>query len=178
MEEADQLYSKGKNAESIPLVEEALRIAEQAFGSEDRMYVRHLMENLAIRYKEEREYDQSLTLHKRLLSLDEQEYGPWSHPTQWQLDRMAELYVLQGNYAEAEPIYERLVESENRLKTADVMLIRYMMSHVECLRKLGKSEEADMAEAATELGQMKIHLDAAYQTHAIAARKSLFDYLG
>ncbi len=45
-------------------------------------------------------------------------------------------------------------------------------------QQVANLEEADLAEAATELSQMKIHLDAAYQTHAVASRKSLFDYIG
>lgn len=39
-------------------------------------------------------------------------------------------------------------------------------------------EEADLAEAATEMTQARLQLDAAFQTRASTPRKSLFDYLG
>ncbi|MBL8173771.1 MAG: hypothetical protein JNK48_03830 [Bryobacterales bacterium] len=39
-------------------------------------------------------------------------------------------------------------------------------------------EEADLADAATELTQARLQLDAAFQTRANTPRKSLFDYLG
>jgi flagellar hook-associated protein 3 FlgL len=39
-------------------------------------------------------------------------------------------------------------------------------------------EEADLAEAATDLTQARLQLDAAFQTRANTPRRSLFDYLG
>lgn len=45
-------------------------------------------------------------------------------------------------------------------------------------RQVADIEEADLAEAATELTQSKTGLDAAFQTRATAPRRSLFDYLG
>ncbi|MBI3684654.1 MAG: hypothetical protein HY235_30155 [Acidobacteria bacterium] len=44
--------------------------------------------------------------------------------------------------------------------------------------RIASIEEADLAEAATDLGQARIGLDAALQARARTPRRSLFDYLG
>jgi flagellar hook-associated protein 3 FlgL len=45
-------------------------------------------------------------------------------------------------------------------------------------QQVANIEEADLAEAATELSQTKLGLDAAFQTRATTPRRSLFDYMG
>src|SRR5262249_4576937 len=64
---------------------------------------------------------------------------------------------------------------QNRVTEAIDTAAKFQLS---LKQQVANLEEADMTEAATELAQVKIHLDASYQTHAVASRKSLFDFLG
>ncbi len=52
-------------------------------------------------------YDEALPFWKKALKLGQREFGPEHPSTAMLLNNLAELYRLQGRYAEAEPLYKR-----------------------------------------------------------------------
>ncbi len=52
-------------------------------------------------------YDEALPFWKKALKLGQREFGPEQPSTAMLLNNLAELYRLQGRYAEAEPLHKR-----------------------------------------------------------------------
>ncbi len=52
-------------------------------------------------------YDEALPFWKKALELGQREFGPEQPSTAMLLNNLAELYRLQGRYAEAEPLHKR-----------------------------------------------------------------------
>ena len=101
-----QLYQRGKYTEAVPIAQEAVQVAEAAFGS-DHPNVATSLNFLANLYHLQGKYTQAQPLYQRALGIDEKALGP-EHPyVATSLYNMAALYKAQGKYAEAEPLYLR-----------------------------------------------------------------------
>ncbi len=67
------------------------------------------------------------------------------------LNNLARLYHSQGNYEEAEPLYERaLVIKEKVLGLEHPGLVGLLENYADLLRNLGRTAEADRLEAQAE----------------------------
>jgi tetratricopeptide (TPR) repeat protein len=69
------LRSRTRYAESLPLVQQALKIAEQVLESDDSNLAMFL-NNLALVHEDQKQYEQALLLYQRALKIREKAYGP------------------------------------------------------------------------------------------------------
>ena len=104
--QASELYHQGKTADAIPIVAEALKVAEAAFGSDDPR-VATTLNNLAVLYKELGKYADAEPLQKRALRIHEKTLGPEDDKVAIDLNNLGALYGDQGRYADAEPLFQR-----------------------------------------------------------------------
>jgi CHAT domain-containing protein/Tfp pilus assembly protein PilF len=100
-EQVEQLYAQGRYAEAVPLAQEALRMAEATFGSNDPNVALSLL-SLGTLYKQEANYAQAESLDRRALSIYENALGPEHPGVAVALNNLGALYWQQGRYAEAE----------------------------------------------------------------------------
>jgi tetratricopeptide (TPR) repeat protein/CHAT domain-containing protein len=104
----DQLQKQGKTTESIPLAQDAVRVAEATFGT-DHANTADALETLGVAHTALGNYPEAEPLLKRALAIRERCYGPESAPVGESLHAIGELQIQQGNYAEAEPLLNHAV---------------------------------------------------------------------
>jgi CHAT domain-containing protein/Tfp pilus assembly protein PilF len=104
--QASDLYHQGKTADAIPIVAEALKVAEAAFGSDDPR-VATTLNNLSVLYKELGKYADAEPLQKRALRIHEKTLDPEDDKVAIDLNNLGELYSDLGRYADAEPLFQR-----------------------------------------------------------------------
>ncbi len=103
-----ELYEQGKYAEAMPLAEEAVTLAEGAYGHEDPTVGRSLT-YLAMLYDKQGRSGEAEPLYKRALAIYESAVGPEHSDTEISLSNLADFYYAQGRYSEAEPLYRRVL---------------------------------------------------------------------
>ena len=69
---------------------------------------------MALLYKEQKNWSESLQLYQRALKIDETALGPDHPQTLLCENNLAELYEVQGNYSEGLPLFERTAEGTMR----------------------------------------------------------------
>jgi tetratricopeptide (TPR) repeat protein len=109
--EAHNLSRQGMYLEATKVAEEALKFAEQKFGS-DHPHVRVYVNNLAQIHDSKGEYDQVELLYKRALAITEKALGPESRINSMylqSLNNLVKLYNSQGKYDEVELLYKRAI---------------------------------------------------------------------
>ena len=109
--------SQGQYEQAEPLYQRALGIKEKALGP-DHPSTATSLNNLALLYKSQGQYEQAEPLYQRALGIREKALGP-DHPdrekalgpdhpdTATSLNNLAALYDSQGQYEQAEPLYQR-----------------------------------------------------------------------
>jgi tetratricopeptide (TPR) repeat protein/CHAT domain-containing protein len=111
--EVVRLYKAGDYAAATVKAEEALRLAEEAFGP-DHPSTLASVNNLAGLYQAQGRYAEAEPLFWRSLKGVEKVLGP-DHPVTLSLvNSLAIFYHIQGRYAEAEPLYRRALEGRER----------------------------------------------------------------
>ena len=65
------------------------------------------LNNLALLYRAQGQYEKAAPLHERALAIWEQALGPEHPHVATSLNNLALLYDNQGQYGKAEPLYER-----------------------------------------------------------------------
>lgn len=108
-QKADQLSSAGKFSEALPIAQQALEVAEKAFGSNDAQTASAVY-TVGRVYKAMGEYAKAEPLFQRALIIDEKALGPEHSHVASQLNNLAELYVAMQEYAKAEPLYQRALK--------------------------------------------------------------------
>lgn len=106
MEQARQLYGAGRYTEGIPVVTEAVRVAEDTFGHGD-LHVAVSLSSLARMYREAGQYAPAGPLLERSVEITEKVLGPDDPHLAPILNDLAELYTDQGRYADAESLLQR-----------------------------------------------------------------------
>lgn len=100
------LYYRGQYAEAEPLLQRALAICEQEFGS-SHAETALALNALGSLYREQARYGEAETLLQRALAICEQALGA-SHPdTAENMNCLGLLYGYQGKFAEAEEFFQR-----------------------------------------------------------------------
>ncbi|HEU5378618.1 MAG TPA: tetratricopeptide repeat protein [Ktedonobacteraceae bacterium] len=100
------LYDRARYIEAEPLLQRALAIREQQFGS-DHPDTATSLNNLAVLYASQGKHEQARPLLQRALAIREQQLGSDHPSTASSLNSLAGLYAWQGKYTEAEPLYQR-----------------------------------------------------------------------
>ena len=110
---ATELYQQGKYAECVPVVTEALKIAEATFGPDDARIGTSLY-NLARTDDSLGRYGEAEPLYQRALRIDEKTLGPNHLDVANCLNSLALLYYNQGKYEQAEPLYQRALRIQEK----------------------------------------------------------------
>ena len=105
-EESARLYSAGKYAEAIPIVERMLQITEKSFGSVHLETIT-VLNGLALFYERNGDYAKAESAHLRVLQIKEKTLGSDNPEIVRTLKDFAAMYERKGDYTKAEPLYER-----------------------------------------------------------------------
>ena len=139
-------YQLGHYAEAQGQLEAALRTAEEAFGTQDRLA--QSLNRLATLYQAQGKHAEAEPLFKQALAIWEKAVGP-DHPNVATiLNNLAEVYRAQGKYDEAEPLQKRaLTIREKVLGPEHPDVAQILENYAALLRKTGRSAEANKMEA-------------------------------
>ena len=91
----NRLYKRGKYLEAVDVAKDALKVAEETFGSEHPNMALSLS-NLAILYHEQGKYVEADLLYKRALAISEKALGKDHPEVATVLENMAVLYEKFG----------------------------------------------------------------------------------
>ncbi len=145
--EGSALYREGKFAEALPVLQQALRLAESSFGAEDPTVAASLHAVASI-YHSQGKYAEAEPLYKRALEISEKYAGPKDSQVSQMLSSLAALYQAQGKLAEAEPLYKRSLAIAEKADGPDKEnLAAILTSYARLLRETRRPEEADQMEA-------------------------------
>ncbi len=105
MNQVRALYQQGKYREAVPSAKEALKVAEQTFGS-DHPHMVQSLNNLGVLYERQGQYAKAEPLYKRALGILEKAMP--NHPMVLAtLERLAEMYIEMGKDEKAVPLLNR-----------------------------------------------------------------------
>lgn len=146
MYRVDTLSQQGRYSNAIRVAEEALKVAENTFGSNHRK-VAESLNYLAGLYYHHGKYDQAEPLFRRALEIWEKALGP-DHPNvATSLNNLAGLYSAQGKYDHAEPLHKRALEIREKALGPDHPDVATTLENMADLyRKIGKINEAEKLE--------------------------------
>ncbi|MFO0778317.1 MAG: tetratricopeptide repeat protein [Nitrospira sp.] len=114
-EQVNELRRKGKDAEALPLAQQALAILEKLLGPAhpDTAYS---LNKLGMLYYSQGQYAQAQLLYERALAIRKTILGP-NHPsTAKSLNNLATIHEAQRRYAEAQPLYERALAIREKVR--------------------------------------------------------------
>jgi tetratricopeptide (TPR) repeat protein len=147
---ASLFYSEEKYAEAEPLFQRALAIREQ-IQETDHSALAVSLWWLAVLYEDTQRPREAIVLYERALPMYERAFGP-DHPTTRDIrEGYANLLVSQahhafqqGRYAEAEPLYQRILHlREQQLEPGHSDLTVSLSNLAECYREQDKYAEAE-----------------------------------
>jgi len=151
-----KLQGQGKNKEALPLAEEALHIAETTFGAENPNTATALG-RLGLTYFGLGEYDKAEPLYQRSLAIYQKNFGSYHPAIISILTNLADLYyragrsadmqavfkrtvsifdsraqqdLREGNYAEAEALYQRTLAIREKVIGADHTQVANNLEHL------------------------------------------------
>jgi tetratricopeptide (TPR) repeat protein len=107
-ERVRMLHQQDHLEEAIKVVEEAVPLAEQAYGPEHPR-VAEVLNNLGRLYRNQGQHAKAEPLHKHALAIYERSLGSEHDYVDTTLVDLVQLYVAQSNLAEAEAMYQRLL---------------------------------------------------------------------
>ena len=106
------LYKKGQVDDAIKIAEKALQVAEETFG-EKHPYVSASLNNIALLYLSQREYDKAESYYERSLKIAEELLGE-NHPRLIDiLEKMAQCCEAMGKYDKVDVIEDRIGDIED-----------------------------------------------------------------
>ena len=106
--EVVKLYKQHKYDEAFPLAKTALEIRKRVLGPEEPAVAAALI-NLAELYLAKRKYGDALTFYQPVLPIYEKGFGPVNDNTAIIVEILAFLRYVQGDFDEAERLYQRAV---------------------------------------------------------------------
>lgn len=140
---ANTLHQQRRYPEAESVYKEALKVAEDTFGS-DHSNVAISLNSLAELYISKGNYSEIESLYKRALDIVEKALGPDHPDVAISLMNLAELYYNQGRYTEAEPLYKRSLEILEEVLGPDHPEVVTMLEHMAALYKMiAKEDEAE-----------------------------------
>ncbi len=111
---AGYLLSQGRYRDAEPLLQRALRLSQQALGSEHPSVATSL-NNLAALYRSQGRYEEAKPLYQQALEMSRHLLGEAHPDVAISLNNLALLYRSQGRYEEAEPLYQQALEMRRHL---------------------------------------------------------------
>ena len=102
------LIEQGKFAEALPPAEEALKVADATFGSDDTRSATSALA-LGVLYQQKEDYARAEPLYRRSLATFDKALGPDNPISAKLVLALAVTCHKQKKYAEAEPLYQRLL---------------------------------------------------------------------
>jgi len=140
---ARKFHRQGHYTEAITAGQEAMRLAETAFGVADARFAA-AVNNLAEIYRMQARYADAEPLFLRALALREKAAGPDDPQVAATLNDLAELYQDEGRFAEAEQSYKRaLAIREKRLGPRRLEVAMTLNNLGELYRVEGRFAEAE-----------------------------------
>jgi tetratricopeptide (TPR) repeat protein len=152
---AIKLYDAGKYDQALPLLIQALAIAEKSAGM-DNPVVAVILDNLATVYLAKKEYSQAESALQRSLRIREKAFGPNALETSQSSFNLGDLYQISGNFAQATSFYERAFTIRERLlKPGDVNTVIAAFRYSCVLRKTNHPKDAEAVEARSQMNRDK-----------------------
>jgi hypothetical protein len=152
---AIKLYDAGKYDQAIPLLIQALGIAEKSAGM-DNPIVAIILDNLATVYLAKKEYGEAEAALQRSLRIREKAFGANSLETSQSSFNLGDLYQINGDFAQATSFYERAFAIRERLlKPGDVNTVITVFRYSCVLRKTNHPKDAEAVEARCQLNDDK-----------------------
>lgn len=145
------LTKQRKYPEAERLYVRWLEDAEKALGP-DHVRVVQVVYTLAKLHEDQERYERAEPLRKRLLATEERLYGPKSSGVPPKLNQLASLYEKQRRYKEAEELLRRSIEVGEKEGAIEAAALKDL---AQVLRKTGRTEEADQAEARAKFLNMR-----------------------
>jgi tetratricopeptide (TPR) repeat protein len=140
-------YRAGELTEAIPIAEQALAVAEEAFGPNDAR-VAQVLNDLGHLYLSQQDPAHAEGLHERALKIREQTFSGDGPAVVQSLNNLAKVYVAQERYAQAQPLFERAIAiTERHVPPMSPSLIAVLEPYASALRRDGKLEAAEVIEA-------------------------------
>ncbi len=147
-----QLFQKKSYALAIAAAQQALALAEQAYGTSDSRGAQILNDMGAI-HALEGHSNQAIPLYQRALSIRESQPAPDDAAIAQSLNNLAKSNSDQGHWADAEPLYARLLPIiERHYPPTDPHVLEVVHQYTDCLRALGKADEATLLETNIQKG--------------------------
>ncbi|WP_165423208.1 FxSxx-COOH system tetratricopeptide repeat protein [Ktedonosporobacter rubrisoli] len=121
------LLARGRYREADPLVEQAVKLAEQQQSLDRTSLIARLQQRAQLLWRQGK-YANAETLLERVLRLKEQHLGPTHLKTAEALNNLALVCYTQGKYEAAEPLYQRVLHIEEQqlgsshLRIADTLI--------------------------------------------------------
>jgi CHAT domain-containing protein/Tfp pilus assembly protein PilF len=141
--QAAQLQDQGRYGEALPIAQEAARVAEATFGTNNEITAASLNRLGNILSDLGRYPDAEATL-KRALAIGEKVLGPEHDGISTMLNNLASIYEDEGRYPEAEPLYKRsLAIDEKTLAPTDQKIGSDLNNLALLYAKQGRYAEAE-----------------------------------
>ncbi len=139
----EALWRGGKSsaAETRDLAERAVRLKEQALGSEDPGVAASLR-NLAIVLEDNHELDSARRTYERTLAIREKAFGPDHPDVARSLRDLANLHSNAGRYSKAREIYERALAIQEKGADSDPLELAGTLNNLAILMRLMGEFEA------------------------------------
>ena len=138
-----QLYEAGKYAETIPIAEEYLAVAEAKFGNQHPHYATGLGYLAHLYHLLDRPSDAE-PLFKRAVAIKEKVLGSDHTQVADALHELAEFYRKQGRFSEAEPLYQRVLSVAEKAMGPEHASVGIVLGNLaELYRAQGRHAEAE-----------------------------------
>ncbi|MFC1493715.1 tetratricopeptide repeat-containing protein [Thermodesulfobacteriota bacterium] len=106
------LYKKGQIDDAIKIAEKALKVAEDTFG-EKHPYVSASLNNIALLYMAQREYEKAESYYEKSLKIAEELLGENHLRLIDTLEKIAQCYEELGKYDKADSVKDRIENIED-----------------------------------------------------------------
>ena len=103
------LYEQGRNAEVLPLYQQALSLAEKEFGAESGMTTIYLA-NLGELYRRTGQWTEAIAAARRAPAIREKLFGPSDPRLATNLNGLACIYIDLGRHSEGEEFVTRALQ--------------------------------------------------------------------
>jgi len=140
---ANTLYQQRRYREAENIYKEAIKVAEDTFGS-DHPNVATSLNNLGELYISKGNYSEIEPLYERALAILEKALGPDHPDVAISSKNLAELYYNQGRYTEAVPLYKDSLKILKEVLGPDHPEVAILLEDIAALyKKIGKQDEAE-----------------------------------
>ncbi|MBI4342601.1 MAG: tetratricopeptide repeat protein [Candidatus Omnitrophica bacterium] len=135
-------YQFSGAAQAIPVAQQALAVAEEAFGP-DHERVAQVLNDLGHLHQAQHELEQAGQLHERALKIRERVFNSDGPAVVQSLVNLAKVHTARKRYTEAQPLFERaLAIAERHVPPTDPFLIGALEPYADVLRRRRNTKAA------------------------------------